>query len=354
MKRREFLMTAGAVAGLTASGRLWAAQAANAKLARIGISSRNFGAIIKMGNIVTNPAARTLDPLDFAQMIADKFGVHNLELQHAHFMSTEPAYLKELKDRVSKAKSQIVQISTEFYNSNASSSAASLRQSGDLAKQWIDHAAALGCPRVLVNAGPLGENVRATTALESLKLIDAYAKTRKVSIAVENMDNGVVPPAPPAPPPAPPKAAPAPPKAAPDAAAGGAAPAAGRRAGGGGGGAAAAPAGGGGGGRGNAPARPASWQVISEVAKAAGVLVTPNFAGFPSEAERVAGLKVLIPMSNGNCHVSMDPGKIDFAAGIKLCQDAGYKGLYTIAIAESAADPSAATKTTLDELLKLI
>ena len=42
--------------------------------------------------------------------------------------------------------------------------------------------------------------------------------------------------------------------------------------------------------------------------------MSPNVAGFPSEAERVAGLKALIPIANGNCRVSVDPGKIDLAA----------------------------------------
>jgi sugar phosphate isomerase/epimerase len=359
MKRREFLMSAAAVAGLAGSSRLWAAQAANPKLARIAVSSRNFDAIIKMGNGASNPAARTLDPLDFAQMIADTYGVHNIELQHAHFMSTEPAYLKSMKDRVGRSRSQIAQITTEFFNSHASSTAASLRQSIDLAKQWIDHAEALGCPRVHVTAGHLSEAVRAS-AIDALTKIATYAKAHKVTVSIENMDNGVVPTPPPPPPAAPPKAAPA------AEAAGGAAPAAGRRGGGGGGAragggggaaapaaGAAAPAGGGGGGRGNAPQRPASWQVVSEVAKASGVAVTPNFLGFPSEAERVAGLKVLYPMANGNSHVAMSPGKIDLAAGIKIAQDTGYRGLFTI-VTDGTGDGKAATKATLDELLKLI
>jgi hypothetical protein len=121
-----------------------------------------------------------------------------------------------------------------------------------------------------------------------------------------------------------------------------AAPAAGRRAGGGGGT---------GGGRSNAPLPPATWQVIVEVAKAAGVLVTPDLAGFPSEAERVAGLKVLYPLSNGNSHVTLSPGKIDLPAAIKISRE--YKGLYTI-VTDGAGDGSAATKAALDELVKLI
>ena len=208
MRRREFLVSAAAVAGLAGTTRVWAAQSGNAKLARLAVSSRNFGTIVKMGAGAPGPALRTLDVLDLPQFVADKFGVHNLELQHAHFMSTEAAYLKDLRDRVARAKSQIVQISTEFFATTASSTGPTRTQGIDLAKMWIDHAEALACPRVMVSAGPLGENVR-ESATATLKTIAEYAKAHKVTISIENMDTGVAPapPAAPAPPPPPPPGA---------------------------------------------------------------------------------------------------------------------------------------------------
>jgi sugar phosphate isomerase/epimerase len=53
-----------------------------------------------------------------------------------------------------------------------------------LTKQWIDHAVTLGCPRVMVNQGTLEPAVRAA-AIEALKTINAYAKTKKVFITFE-------------------------------------------------------------------------------------------------------------------------------------------------------------------------
>jgi len=82
-------------------------------------------------------------------------------------------------------------------------------------------------------------------------------------------------------------------------------------------------------------------------------MVTPNLAGYPSETERAAGLKALLAISNGNCHVATGPGKIDLAAAIKLSKDAGYTGLYTIVV-DKGDDPSAATKSVLDDLVKLL
>ncbi len=53
-----------------------------------------FNSVIKSAAHPNDPA-RTLDILDVPQMIADRYGVHWVELWHSHLPSTEPAYLKE-------------------------------------------------------------------------------------------------------------------------------------------------------------------------------------------------------------------------------------------------------------------
>jgi hypothetical protein len=315
INRREFLISATAVAAVMQAARI---EAQGAKLARVGISSAGFAAIIKQG-VGPEPASasRTLDFLDLPQMLADKFGVHNIEVPHSQFVSTEASYLKDLKDRLAKAKSTIVQINTDFQGGTVSAGGFSQRAQGiDLAKAWIAHAETLGCPRVLVNPGALAEANRAS-GIEGLKILSAYGKARKVSIVLDNRDDGTVVAAPPAPPPA---------------AAG--APAQGR--------------GGGGGGRGGGPVVPVNWQTLAEVIKAAGINACPDPAGFPNDAERAAGLKALYALSDGNSRVRITP-KVDLASTVKASKDAAYKGLYTI-----VADGEASTKAALDALLKLI
>ena len=329
LRRREFLMGAAAVTGfvsrLRAEGTTRrSAQGANqARLDRVAIMSANFDKALKVGAGAPSDAARTLDVMDLAQMIADRFGVHRIELEHAHFLSTEAAYLKDLKDRVAKAKSQITQINTEFQGSNASAGGFSARaQAIDLAKQWIDHAQALGCPRVMVNPGTLAENAR-TNAIEALKIMGEYGRAGKVTVSIENRDNGAPPPAPPPPPPAASAVQQA------------------------------AQAGAGRGGGGGTPAVPPTWQVVVDVAKAAGIMVTPNVGYFPNEIERAAGLKAMFALMPGTTHCAVDAAKYSFANAIKISKDAAYKGLYAIGTG-GAADPYAATKAVLDELLKNI
>jgi hypothetical protein len=301
-------------------------QTANqAKLGRIAILSLSFDGMLKTGVGAPPDPARTLDVMDLPQMIADRYGIHQVELQHAHFLSAEAAYLKDLRGRIAKAKSQLVQINMDFGGSNVSATGFSARAQGiDLAKQWIDHAEALGCPRVLVNQGSLVAEVR-PKAIEGLKILADYGKAHKVTVTVENRDNGVASPAPaPPPPPAAPPADPA---------------AAGRG------------RGGGGRGQGAPPPPPATWQVVVEVIKAVGISATPNIGNFPNETERAAGLRALFPLSGGTCHCTNDPAKYSLADAIKISKDVGYKGLYSIQ-AVGGADPHAATKLLLDELLK--
>ena len=90
MKRREFLI--GSATAL-ASGRAWGKRPDPAKLDRIGIMSLCFDAVLKSASRPADPK-RTVDIMDFADMIAERYGIHRVEFQHTDFASTEPAYFR--------------------------------------------------------------------------------------------------------------------------------------------------------------------------------------------------------------------------------------------------------------------
>src|SRR3954470_16119741 len=95
MRRREFLMTSAAPIG--APSRVWgqAAKAADpAKASRIAIMAYSFVRVLKVPGQPSSPE-RTLDFFDVPQMFADKYNVHNVEVQHNYFESTETSYLKD-------------------------------------------------------------------------------------------------------------------------------------------------------------------------------------------------------------------------------------------------------------------
>jgi hypothetical protein len=311
MKRREFLIGAGITAG---AGKLRAERPDQARLDRIAIMSLCFNPVIKSAAHPDDPK-RTLDILDLPDMIAERYGVHHVELQHAHFASTEPGYLEEYRGRLKKAKSQMNQINVEFGTLNISSPDPVLRlETIDLTKKWVDYAVILGCPRIMVNQGTLAPDVR-QSAIDTLKTINAYAKTKKVYITMENRGGG------------------------------------------------------GGGGRGGGAGTPASnpsaapqtpprppsppWDVVVEVIKASGIWANPDIGNFPDEEARAAGLRVMYPLSSGSSHCHYNPERYSEANAIKISKEVGYKGLYSIeAGANNGPDPYTAVQTILDEIVR--
>jgi hypothetical protein len=187
MERRQFLM--GFPTAIS-SGIAWGQGPDQAKLDRISVMSLCFGPLLKGMARPGNPKA-TLDLMDLAGMVADRWGIHRVEFQQADFPSTEADYLQEFRSRLTKAGSQISQIDLEFANLNISSPDPEiLLETMELTKRWIDYAVALGCPRVMVNQGDLAPQVR-ESAIASLKTINRYAKAKTVFVTLENRPRDV-------------------------------------------------------------------------------------------------------------------------------------------------------------------
>src|SRR2546426_7633257 len=302
MKRREFLVGAAAAVGLASTRRGWAqardpstgsglsralSRDDQAKLARVAIMSLCFNSMLKNSAQPDNPA-RTLDIMDLGQMLADRYGVHNVEMQHAHFPSTEPAYLKEFRDRLAKTTSQVTNINLEFGPQNISAADPALRQQAiDRTKEWIDHAVALGCPRIMVNQGtPTQENK--DVAIAALKAMGDYGKSKNIMVAMENRGGGggrqgaAAPGAPPVP---------------------------------------AAPAG---------PPAAAAWVLLVEIIKDSGTYANCDLGNFPDQDTQHAGMHAMFPLTDGNCHVKLNPARYDLPAALALTKELAYKGIYSI------------------------
>lgn len=321
MKRREFLIGSAFAAG--SGGRIWGQRSDSnkEKLDRIGIMTSSFSSIVR----TPSHPDRTMDLLDLPDMYAEHYGIHYLEPTCQHFTSTEPAYLKEFAGRLKKAKSQLNQISLGqlspvLPNSSAtllciSSPDAELRlEAVELTKQWIDHAAFLGCTRVMVNQGTLMPEIRPET-IATLKKMTDYGKAKNVKVTMETR--------------------------------------------GGGGGAARGGRGRGAAGSEPASARPTSysgdWRVLVEVLKGAGAWTNVDIGNYPSEEERHASLRVMLPMSSGSCHAHYAPERWNFHDTIQLSKDLGYKGIWSVeAGGNNGPDAYSSSQTIVDALLKEI
>ena len=325
MERREFLIhTAAGAAALAGFSRLALAQGrggppidwsadpgkpANfpaAKLARISLMTLNFNPILKLPTSggappAPNPNApppvpKTLEVFDIAEMVADVYGVHNVEFQHSHFASTEESYLKELRAHIEKAKSRMQQINLEFGPMNISAADPIQRiQAIDLTKRWVDHAVVLNCPKVMINQGqPSQENEE--YAIATLKTMGDYARSKGVKVSMETRGGG-----------------------------GGGR---GRR-----GAAPGAPAG-----RGEAaapppPPGPPAWVLLKEIIERSNTYSNCDIGGVGAQNQEALheAVKALLPTNSGQTHIKVSPNW-DLGTFVKFYEGIGYKGLYTIEV----------------------
>ncbi len=335
MKRREFLISAAALAAAAGNPTVWAQNAMptdRANLDRIAIMTLNFQSILKVPDVDDN-ANRTLELFDIAEMIADKYGVHKVEFQHYHIPSVEPSYLKELRSHIEKSKSRMTQINLEFSGLTISAPRQRDRLMAiDLTKTWIDHAVVLGAQRVMINQGSQGGTAPVMPTHENkvygiptLKAMADYGRSRGIIVSVETRGAGGgnrgagagrgaaagaptgQAPGTPAPTPST-SSAQTPSAATPAAAPPGSAPAA------------------------PAMPQPEAWALLAEILKGAGAYANVDVggAGAANQEELHQCLRLLFPLTAGSMHTRVN-ARWDLATAIKFLEhDLGYKGLYTI------------------------
>jgi len=179
--------------------------------------------------------------LDFPEMIADRYGVHNLEIVAPHFGDTDEAALRQ---RLARTKSRMVNIPIDikelWETPSLSSPDPAVREHAiGLYSAWIDRAHALGVPSVRCDPGLLNLLDLAPTIASYRKLVK-YGAARKVEVSVEN--------------------------------------------------------------HGSASAHP---EQLAEVLRQSGAAALPDFGNFPDEGTRERGLRLLFPLAKSICHAKL-------------------------------------------------
>ena len=113
---------------------------------RICISSYSFREFIagehhKSGN-------PTIELKDFAAHVVEKFKVNKIETWSRHFPSTDPAYLKELRNAVENAGAAIVNMTVSGKDSAYSADRDERERAIANCKKWVDAAVVLGSPSI--------------------------------------------------------------------------------------------------------------------------------------------------------------------------------------------------------------
>ena len=241
--------------------------------------------------------------LDFPEMIADRYKVHNLEFCAPHFASTEKAYLQELKIRLLRAHSHVVNMPVDikelWTGGGLSDPDDSVREAAvNGAKTWIDVAVAVGSKSVRCDPGKMNPEDLSPT-VESYKRLAAYGRPKGVHVIIEN-HGGV------------------------------------------------------------GSEHPEELVKLFKLAGTDMVGALPDFGNFPDEETRERGLAILFPYAQVVCHakgLDFDSGgnetKFDFPKCIEISKKAAFKGVYSIEY-EGPGDPYEGVQKTLDELLKYL
>lgn len=315
MRRRDFLSRLGAgtaAAGLARGGdQLWAAAQGHAarsasgdKRQRIAVSTWSLHNYFQSTRDKEfDLPGQMLALLDFPEMIADKYKVHHLEFCAPHFASTEPSYLQELKDRLEKAHSHVVNMPVDieeiWTKGGLSDPDKKVRDNAvDASKKWIDVAAAIGSKAVRCDPGRMNAKNLAPT-IESYKALADYGKSKGIHVIIEN-HGGV------------------------------------------------------------GSEHPEELVHLFKGVANDFIGALPDFANFPDEPIREKGLRLLFPYAHVVCHAkglefdaSGNETKFNFPKCVEIAKQAGFKGVYSIEY-EGPGDPYEGVQKVLDELLKYL
>lgn len=302
MKRRQFLT--GSAAGLFAACRTAAAEGAEeAKRARIAVSSYPFYNQFAATRDKSLPALeKPLDLLDFPELIADRFHLHNLEILSPHFESQSPSYAKEVNLRLKRAHSQIVNIPidvSELWNQAGLSAAdpKTRNRAISLYGPWFEFAHSVGARSVRCDPGKINPGDLEPT-LASYRTLAANAETKGLYVLIEN-HFGVGSEHP---------------------------------------------------------------EELVRILKIVGghLAALPDFGNFPDQATRDRGLKLLFPLARTICHARDTEGDgkgnllhFDLGECVRISKEAGYRGFYSVE-AEASGNVDVNVQHVCDELMKSI
>jgi L-ribulose-5-phosphate 3-epimerase len=238
----------------------------NVKLQRVCVSSWSFHTFFETDR--NNPAKILMDVLDFPEMVADRYDVHNVEIVLPHFAEPNPQRVAEFKARLAKARSRVVNMPLDFgvlWNKPAISSTDPTERDAALGmyRKGIDTAHELGSPTVRCDPGVVNLEDPSLT-IDAYKQLAAYAAAKAIKVVVEN--------------------------------------------------------------HGEISKNP---DVLVTILKAAGVGALPDFGNFPDEETRERGLRALFPLAGNLAHAKLREGQ-DFARCLRIAKESGFTGMFSI------------------------
>ncbi len=183
MQRRNFLISSGLMISVLAGTGV--ARATRGREDRIGMGTVIFRSRFKQ----TKPksSAGVGNPLTLLEVPAyykERFKIRNLEFWSPHFESLEKSYLSDLRERVKAAGAELINVQVDADYDLASSNEEMRQASLQTVRQWIDAAALLGSRAVRINPGRAGGSIEKSIA--SMKEVNQYCVAKRLPLLTEN------------------------------------------------------------------------------------------------------------------------------------------------------------------------
>lgn len=271
-----------------------------ARLTHAGVSSWSFRDDFASTRPETfNLPSPLITLLDFPGRMADRYEVRHVEFSSLHFAGTDPAYLAELRMRIRRAGSRLVNIQLGAPELAAGGGLSDrdpgIRTAAVAAvKTWIDIARRTGAEALSVDPGAVNA-ADISPSISSFRVLVDYARIRGVRLLIESRD---VPP-----------------------------------------------------------------QVIVDLIRATGsrwLGAVPGFAAFATPAARVAGLDLLFAYAPVLCHASGisfdrrgDEVAFDFRQCIQIARARRFRGIYSV-VFTGPGNPYQGVQQVLNELVRYL
>jgi sugar phosphate isomerase/epimerase len=182
LDRRQFLALSSAAATAATCGSL-------APLGNGSTVAEPFKISLAQWSLHKPLFAKEIDPLDFAKVTKEKFGIEAVEYVNQFFKdkAKDEAYLAEMKKRTSDLGVTNVLIMVDGEGGLGNSDTAKRTQAVENHYKWVDAAKFLGCHSIRVNAEtdkPFDEGSK--LAADGLRRLSEYAKPLGINVIVEN------------------------------------------------------------------------------------------------------------------------------------------------------------------------
>ncbi len=268
------------------------------QLFRMGVSSSSFRNYFPAtrNQDFTLPGP-TLSLLDFPRMVAERYEIHHLEFDSAHFSSQEPEYLLELRRQLLRSGSYLLNVFLTLpeleTEGGLSSTVPAIRENAvATVREWMAVARRLDARAVTPNPGLINP-ADLTPTIKSYRLLSAYGWRLGVRVLMENSTSVT------------------------------------------------------------------TSEILTVVRSVPGsIRILPDFANFPAAEDREASLAELFPQSFTLCHadgVTFDrfgnETSFDFARCVEIAERSRFRGIYMIAY-RGTGSPYVGVQNVINELIR--